>query len=115
MKSVFNYLGFIFLFCAQIFLQCEIRTTSAQAADNSWKNIYGISWTSDAPAEEIRYAKQMGYDYIVARTMRSADYTQNPDAAGLKYYISGPWQLYELFSGLSSSYQQPLYIDTTLT
>lgn len=58
-------------------------------ADSSWKNWYGIAW-QDTPSNTIKYAKQMGYDYIAAQSSTVNIYKNSADAAGLKFFIIDP-------------------------
>ncbi len=58
-------------------------------ADSGWKNWYGIAW-QDSPSNTIKYAKQMGYDYIAAQSSSADVYKNSADAAGLKFYIIDP-------------------------
>lgn len=56
----------------------------------SWKNYYGIAW-DDTPANHIKYAKQMGYDYIAIKNGATINsYKNNPYIAGLKFFFIDP-------------------------
>lgn len=75
---------------------------SARAADDGWKNFYGIAWR-DTPHNAILYSKQMGYEYLVvksgSRYAYTNDYRSDPDSAGLHFFISNPF------------YDVPLFLD----
>ena len=62
-------------------------------AVDTWKNYYGIEWR-DSATNTVRYAKSMGYDYIVVSHVFSAEniafYKNNPDCAGMKFYLIDP-------------------------
>ncbi|MEP9411028.1 MAG: hypothetical protein HRF42_06425, partial [Candidatus Brocadia sp.] len=63
MKIITKLLGFIFVLVIQSCLVTDTKFTSIVLADEGWKNFHAISWRGDAD-ENIRYARQMGYDYI---------------------------------------------------
>lgn len=67
-------------------IQLNINYTPS-TADQGWKNHYSV-WT-DSPGNAVKYAKQMGYDYINGLNGKEADY-KNPKTAGLKFYIFDP-------------------------
>ncbi|OQY97664.1 MAG: hypothetical protein B6D35_14630 [Candidatus Brocadia sp. UTAMX2] len=99
MKTTLPILGLILAFFTQGCFLSETKTASAQSADNGWKNFYGISWRG-TPADNIRYAKQMGYDYIaINQNASTSDYRGNPNAAGLKFYIEDPFWYATVLSG----------------
>jgi len=53
--------------------------------DGDYRNFYGIAWNGN-PIENLKYAKQMGYDYVFYQSgmelLRASD--------GLKFYIETP-------------------------
>ncbi len=107
MKTTLPLLGLILAFFTQGCFLSETKTASAQSSDNGWKNFYGISWRG-TPADNIRYAKQMGYDYIAINSnVSTSNYRGNPNAAGLKFYIIDPHWYSSVLSGHSRT------IDTT--
>ncbi len=102
MKLFFNLLGFLFLIFTQIFFLNE-----KVYSDDGWKNYYGMAW-DDTPANHIKYAKQMGYDYIAIKNGASVnEYKRNPDVAGLKFYLVDPHTYMYTYSNYSR------FVDTT--
>lgn len=82
-----------------IFFVCLICTELL--ADNRWKNFYGIAWR-DTPANHMKYAKSVGYDYIEISYWRTpAEYLTDSNAPNLKFYFADPLSLYGLFSEVS--------------
>ncbi|MEK7166101.1 MAG: hypothetical protein AAB874_04830, partial [Patescibacteria group bacterium] len=62
----------------------------ALAKNDSWKNWYGIAWRG-TPSDSVKYAKQMGYDYIAIHQNRlPGAYSSLADRAGLKYFLIDP-------------------------
>lgn len=59
--------------------------------NDSWKNFYTIVWKG-TPDEQIKYAKQMGYDYIapIGGGSNRTKYANNSNRDGLKFYLSNP-------------------------
>lgn len=105
MKFTISLLGFTFLLFSQIFSLSE--NAYANADVKSYKNFYGIAWCGK-PEEDIKYAKQMGYDYIAINPSSSLkDYQNNPDCSGLKFYLIDPCWYPRVLSGYSR------HIDTT--
>lgn len=69
---------------------CFIASPSMTASGDGWKNYYGIAW-DDTPARHIKYAKQMGYDYIAIKNGFSGDsYKREPNIGGLKFFFIDP-------------------------
>ena len=72
------------------------RDISIAQTTQSWKNYFGIHYL-DTPSNRIKYAKQMGHDYI---TLRGASWDSDAVKAamraqgvtGLKFYINNPYQ-----------------------
>ena len=88
MKSAMKVLWIVFFVFSHIFALSDIY------AQSDWRNWYGIIWR-DTPENTIKYAKQMGYDHIAAKSYSVNTYTTNPDCAGLRYYIIDPhWDPY---------------------
>ncbi|GAB60775.1 MAG: hypothetical protein DWB56_10525 [Candidatus Jettenia sp.] len=105
MKFTISLLGFAFLLFSQIFSLSE--NAYANADIKGYKNFYGIAWCGK-PEEDIKYAKQMGYDYIAIHPSSALkDYQNNPDCSGLKFYLIDPCWYPQVLSGYSR------YIDTT--
>src|SRR5574337_1225790 len=103
MRRTINLLGLVCLLFIQVLL-----VTEKLHADESWKNWYGIVWRGSSN-DDIKYAKQMGYDYITINLnggLNISAYKNNPDVAGLKFYFSYP-HLY-VFQGHSTT------LDTTM-
>lgn len=63
--------------------------------NESWKNWFAITWRS-TPVDRIRFAKQMGYEYIAIQAGAKVNnnffetYRDNPNVSGMKYYVVGP-------------------------
>ena len=59
---------------------------------DEWKNIYGIAW-KDTPANQLKYAKQMGYKYIgISRNSYNiSKFTTDPNSSGIKFYFIDPF------------------------
>ena len=75
--------------------------TFAQAAqDEGWKNYYSL--VHDTKENNVRYAKQMGYDYINVYSWYSSYYKSSADAAGMKFYMLGPHMYYQVFETLEN-------------
>lgn len=84
----------LFLITLLIFALCK-----PALANDSWKNYFGISWRGTA-ADNIKYAKQMGYDYLAIKINEPANsYTGNQNCANLKYYIIDPHAWTDVLSG----------------
>lgn len=106
MKTITSLLGFTLLLLSQV-VSLD-RNAYAGTDIKSYKNFYGIAW-SGKPEEDVKYAKQMGYDYIVINPSSSIkDYHDNPDCTGLKFYLVDPFWYPEVISGNNR------YIDTML-
>src|SRR3989338_2776893 len=70
------------------------------AKNDGWKNWYGIAWR-DTPANHMKYAKQIGYDYIgIANWRTPSQYRNDANAANLNFYFVEPWSLTNLFGGI---------------
>ncbi|TVL95664.1 MAG: hypothetical protein CV082_10280, partial [Candidatus Brocadia sp. BL1] len=107
MKSRASYFGYIFFILIQVVLFIGTVAASEATTDDDWRHFYDISW-SDKPSEDIRYAKQLGNDYIVVNpSLSGREYHKNPDCAGLKFYLADPYWYPQVLSGHSR------YIDTT--
>ena len=80
---------FIFLIAQFLFINL-IKSTPIAFADDSWKNFYNIAWRG-TPVDNIKYAKQMGYDYIAVQMYYNKNnWVGNQDCAGLKFYVVDP-------------------------
>ncbi|TWU52580.1 Dispase autolysis-inducing protein precursor [Candidatus Brocadiaceae bacterium B188] len=107
MKSRASYFGYIFFILIQVVLFIGTVVASEATTDDDWRHFYDISW-SDKPSEDIRYAKQLGNDYIVVNpSLSGREYHKNPDCAGLKFYLADPYWYPQVLSGHSRD------IDTT--
>ncbi|MFO0792852.1 MAG: LamG-like jellyroll fold domain-containing protein, partial [Candidatus Brocadiaceae bacterium] len=112
MKSAMKVLWIAFFLFSHIFALSDIY------AQSDWRNWYGIVWR-DTPENTIEYARQMGYDYIAARSYYVSTYKNNPDCAGLKYYIIDPhWDPYVYtdlpdVSSLGTDVQRGKLVDAT--
>ena len=99
MKLSISFLGIVFLFFFQVFFS----DGKVSADERCYKNFYGIVW-SEKPAEDVKYARQMGYDYIAINPSSTPkDYYNNPDCAGLKFYFVDPQWYPQVVSGYSRS------------
>src|SRR3990170_8104433 len=95
--------GCIFLLFTQAFFLDE----KVSADEGGYKNFYGIAWR-DKPAEDMKYAKQMGYEYIaINQSSTPKEYHKNPDCAGLTFYLTDPYFYPQVLSGYNRD------IDTT--
>ncbi|MFO0793481.1 MAG: hypothetical protein U0586_05395, partial [Candidatus Brocadiaceae bacterium] len=94
MKFALRISGCILSFLCFALLNCQ-----KTKADDGWKNYYLIAWR-DTPANSVKYAKQMGYDYIAAKSWTAYTYKNNPDCAGLKYYIVDPHFTADVYADL---------------
>lgn len=76
---------------------------------DSWKHFFGISWVGN-PSDHIKYAKQMGHDYIVLNFNSAArtQYLNDPNRTGLCFYILNPTALNDIVPVVGT-----LTIDTT--
>ncbi|NUO09642.1 MAG: hypothetical protein HUU08_13355, partial [Candidatus Brocadia sp.] len=99
MKSKVSILVFIFLFFAQGCFFNETKFVSIAIADDSWKNWYGIVWR-DTDTNTVKYAKQMGYDYVGVKDWNWDYYKNNPDVAGMRFYITDPHLRSDCFADL---------------
>ena len=115
MKPAMKILGcIVFLFFSVFLLQENMY------AQSDWKNWYGIAWR-DTPANTIKYAKQMGYDYIAAKTSSVDTYRKSPDAAGLRFIIVDPHFNGDVYAdlpnraSLGTSTESGRVIDTAIT
>ncbi|OOP55538.1 MAG: hypothetical protein AYP45_14255 [Candidatus Brocadia carolinensis] len=109
MKLIFYILTFFVFFITQPFFGNPIKSTSTASADDSWKNFYGIAWRG-TPADNIKYAKQMGHDYIlIQKYYNKNNYIGNQNCAGLKFYVDDPqyWAI--------EAFGCPAVIDTNKT
>ncbi|MFO0795693.1 MAG: hypothetical protein U0586_16710, partial [Candidatus Brocadiaceae bacterium] len=103
MKFTMNLLGCLFLLFTQVFFINE----TVNAEGNGYKNFYGIAW-SGKPAEDMKYARQMGYDYIAINPSSTPKvYHNNPNCTGLKFYLIDPYWYPHVLSEYSRT------IDTT--
>ncbi len=90
MKRTFYILTFSILFIAQFLFINPIKSTSIASADDRWKNYYGIAW-DDTSTKHIKYAKQMGYDYIAIKNGATiSSYKNDSNIAGLKFFFIDP-------------------------
>ena len=93
----------LIIFPACLFLLSGDIAFAQTTADERWKNYFGINYL-DTPSNRIRYAKQMGYDYITLRgSSWDSDAVKAAMAAqgvtGLKFYINNP----HMTSGMMST------------
>ena len=96
MKNIKNLL-FIFL----VLITCITGLVNKAKSDDSWKNFYTVCWIG-TPTTHIRFAKQMGYDYIgiPAFATSPSSYTSVSGVDGLKFYLVDPYyQLSHVFEG----------------
>ena len=104
MKHTTNILG-LFLF---LFIQgCSIgynACTQKISADDGWKHWYGIGWRDMTdPSKGIKYAKQMGHDYIAINTNAKTGIYNNSNCSGMKFYIINPHKRWKtVFSNYSA-------------
>ncbi|OGR49909.1 MAG: hypothetical protein A2X37_12020 [Elusimicrobia bacterium GWA2_66_18] len=70
------------------------------AQDENWKNYYSL--VHDTKENNVRYAKQMGYDYINVYSWYSSYYKSTPTTAGMKFYMLGPHLYYQVFETLEN-------------
>src|SRR5574343_557455 len=79
-----------------------------------WKNFYAVSDRDSGTAgvaNQLQYAKQMGYDFIAVKSLLLSSYQNNPNVAGLRFYVVDPRNCRVSFSGLSQdSYNNAMYI-----
>ncbi|MBE7444944.1 MAG: hypothetical protein HS132_06750 [Planctomycetia bacterium] len=95
MKFTINLLGCLFLLFVQVFFINE----KVGAEENGYRNFYGIAG-SGKPSEDIKYARQMGYEYIALNpTSSPEEYHKNPDCTGLKFYLIDPQWYPQILSG----------------
>jgi len=103
MKITVYILGLIIL-CINQYLSLNTKTF---ANEMDFKNIYGVTESGDI-AENVKYAKQMGYDCIVINPFsKPKEYRNNPNCANLKYYLLDPQWYPQILSNFSR------YIDIT--
>ena len=81
-----------------------ITVTRTTTSDNGWKNFFAVAW-HNAPQDHIKYAKQMGYDYIGINNLAApSGYSWITERAGLKFYLVNPyWNKQYLFQGYNST------------
>ncbi|MFO0794405.1 MAG: hypothetical protein U0586_10125 [Candidatus Brocadiaceae bacterium] len=84
MKTILRFIGKVLFLFFLLFLAGE-----NVYAQSGWQNYYCVPWR-DTNANTLLYAKQMGYDYISAKSWDPTIYTNNPDYAGFKFYIIDP-------------------------
>ncbi|KAB2834092.1 MAG: hypothetical protein F9K48_07000, partial [Candidatus Brocadia sp.] len=90
MKRTFYILTFSIFLIAQFLFINPIKSTSIASADDRWKNYYGIAW-DDTSTKHIKYAKQMGYDYIAIKNGATiSSYKNDSNIAGLKFFFIDP-------------------------
>ena len=75
MKRIFGIPMFLIVLATQFI---AIQPTAAEDW-SSWKNWYGISWRGTA-ANHMKYAQQMGYEYIVVNIYNISQYRTLNDA-----------------------------------
>ena len=85
--------------------------SAALSGDNNWKHWYGIGWYGTID-ENIAYARQMGHQYIKLAygNWNRTQYANNPNRAGLKFYIYNPGKLQDMIPVIGRD-----VIDTTKT
>jgi len=86
-----------YFFILIILTLCFSSPAFADSHKDSWKNFYGIAWKGTAE-ESIKYARQMGYDYVMILS-KPVDYKNIPQRLGLKFYICDPENWQGLFEG----------------
>ncbi|MCC6220694.1 MAG: hypothetical protein IT291_05565 [Deltaproteobacteria bacterium] len=91
--------------CSLLFLPSALAQDTA-----GWKNFFAVCW-QDSPTVHIKYAKQMGYDYIgLNGAAIPSDLSWITARAGLKYYLVSPHNNKQnVFKG----YKQVIYVDKT--
>ncbi len=105
MKFTMSLLGIISFLLTQVFFISD--NGYAGTDERGYKNYYGIAWCGK-PMEDMKYARQMGYDYIAINpSCNPREYHKNPDCAGLKFYLTDPYFYPQVLSGYSKT------IDTT--
>ena len=98
MKCTVNIVGLAGLVLVLAFT-FNVFAQSPQTDD--WKNYYAIAWR-DTPANSVKYAKQMGYEYMfIGKGSTVNTYKSNPTYAGMNYYVAEPY--HALFSFLFST------------
>ena len=76
---------------ALVLFICMSGFVAKAKADDSWKNFYTVCWIG-TPTTHIKFAKQMGYDYIgVAPFQTPSNFHSIPAVAGLNFYILDPY------------------------
>lgn len=85
-----------------VILLIAILPTISLAQADQWKNFYTVCWV-DNPSNNIKYAKQMGYDYIgINDLIYVATLNAIPNRADLKFYFVNPqWAKEYLYQGYS--------------
>ena len=86
----FNLLSLSLTPVALVLFICMLCFTIKAKADDSWKNFYAVCWV-DNPTNHIKYAKQMGYDYIGINNLATvATYNAIANRTGLGFYLVDP-------------------------
>ena len=99
MKSIITLFGCMYFLFLQGYFLSDRGFTAVASANDSWKHFYGIA-QSDKPSEDIKYARQMGYEYIAINpSVPVKEYRKNPQYAGLKFYLIDPYWHPKVLSG----------------
>ncbi len=95
MKPAMNLLGIVVL----IFCQIVLFNIQVSADEQGYRHFYGVA---GEPAGDVKYARQMGYDYIAVNpSFPPENYHKNPGCAGLKFYLVDPQWHPQVLSGYS--------------
>lgn len=101
MKKTFYISTFFIVLITQFLFINPTKSTPVAFAVNGWNNWYGIAW-SKIPVDNIKYAKQRGYNYIAIQgcTKESSSYLGNPELANMNYFAVNPqfWAFYQFGS-----------------
>ncbi|MDG6026013.1 MAG: hypothetical protein E3K40_04710 [Candidatus Brocadia sp.] len=86
MKSTMNLFWCLFFLFTQSFFISQQVTASEQG----YRNYYGMAGNTK-PDGDIKYARQMGYEYIAINpSVSPKEYHRNTECAGLKFYLVNP-------------------------
>ncbi|BBO17721.1 conserved hypothetical protein [Candidatus Brocadia pituitae] len=86
MKVTMHLLGCLFFLFTQSFFISQQVTASEQG----YRNYYGMAGNTK-PDGDIKYARQMGYEYIAINpSVSPKEYHRNTECAGLKFYLVNP-------------------------
>ena len=95
----------------------QVNSFTTSDEGDSWKSFYNVTWR-DTPANQTKYAKQMGYGYVAIQSdpwnRNPNSYHNEPNSEGLRFYLVNPnGDAYSLFNGNNKTMDQN--IDTTKT